>query len=153
MKEVEIIEYTNKYHDDFKNLNYKWLKNHDLLEPLDEIILNNPEEKILDKGGHIFLARYDNNIVGTACLIYHNKETFEIAKVAVSSEYRGLGIGSKLVEKCIEVAKKDHASRVILYSNSKLRAALGLYKKFGFKEISSENIKYEEADIKMELTL
>ena len=41
--------------------------------------------------------------------------------------------------------------KVILYSNTKLESAIYIYRKFGFKEVpSEEGVAYERANIKME---
>lgn len=60
MSKVEIIEYKDKYYDDFKKLSYEWLEKYVFVKPEDEKILNNPRRVILDKDGHIFFAKFDN---------------------------------------------------------------------------------------------
>ncbi|MGW6302502.1 GNAT family N-acetyltransferase [Peribacillus butanolivorans] len=81
------------------------------------------------------------------------ENAFELAKLAVTEKYQGLKIGRRLMEKCIEVAKLEGASKIVLFTNHKLTAAIELYKKFGFSFVSLENIKYLEADLKMELEI
>lgn len=36
MSKVEIIEYKDKYYDDFKKLSYEWLEKYVFVEPEDE---------------------------------------------------------------------------------------------------------------------
>lgn len=153
VKEIKIVEYEEKYHKDLKRLSYEWLEKYVSVEPEDEKILNNPKEVVLDKGGFIFFAKYNEEIVGTVSLIKVDNNTFELAKLAVTEKYQGLKIGKMLMEKCLYVAKKNNSKKIILYTNHKLSSAIGLYKKFGFKEIPLVNNKYIESDIKMELTL
>ena len=50
-------------------------------------------------------------------------------------------------------AKEKGAERIILYTNHKLTTAIGLYRKFGFSDMSLENNKYIESDMKMQLLL
>lgn len=153
MKEIKIVEYAEKYHDDLKRLSYEWLEKYVSVEPEDEKILNNPKEVILDKGGFIFFANYGEEIVGTVSLIKVDKNTFELAKLAVTEKYQGLNIGKMLMAKCLYVAKQKNAKRIILFTNHILTSAIGIYKKFDFKEIPLVNNKYIESDLKMELKL
>jgi ribosomal protein S18 acetylase RimI-like enzyme len=153
MSEIEIVEYEERYHRDLKSLSYEWLKKYVSVEPEDEKILNNPKEVILDNGGFIFFAKYNENIVGTVSLIKVDNNIFELAKLAVTEKYQGLKIGKILMEKCLHVAKQNNSQKIILYTNHTLTSAIELYKKFNFKEIPLVNNKYIESDLKMELIL
>ncbi len=151
--DIELVEYEDKYKDDLKSLSYEWLNRYNLFEDEDELILNNPEEYILKKGGYIFFASYQNEIIATFSLIPNSNNVFELAKLAVTEEYQGKGIAKILIEKAISIAKREEAEKIILYSNSKLKKAYKLYKKYGFYEININESKYETADVKMELDL
>lgn len=131
-------------------MNLEWLKKYFKVEAKDDLILSDPQGEIIDKGGMIFYAKYDNKIVGTVSLIKIDETTFELSKMAVTESIQGLGIGNKLMSYCMEVAKHKRIKKLILYSNRKLLPAIYLYKKFGFNEIALENGIYERADIKME---
>ena len=49
--------------------------------------------------------------------------------------------------------KKLQATKLILYSNTKLHPAIHLYKKYGFKEVPLANPESKRANIKMEINL
>ena len=150
---VQIISFDIKYSSHFYNLNVEWLEKYFYIEPYDEKVLSNPEEFIIDKGGYIFFAKFNNEIVGVVSLINQNS-FFELSKMAVSPKYQGLKIGQKLMDYCIDFAKKQKWKSVTLYSHRSLVAAINLYKKVGFKEIPlEENSHYERSDIKMILEL
>ncbi len=153
MSEIEIINYEDKYKLSVKELNYKWLKKYDLWEPIDDEYLNNPKERILDKGGSIFLARVDSEIIGTASIVTYGDTAAEICKLCVSEKWQGQGIGLMLMKKCIEEGRNLGAKKIILYSNQKLESALKLYFKLGFKRIIDTDGKYKTSDIKMEMNL
>lgn len=153
MKNIKIVEYEERYHDDLKRLSYEWLEKYVSVEPEDEKILNNPKEVVLDKGGFIFFVEYGEEIVGTVSLIRVDETTFELAKLGVTEKYQGLKIGNMLMEKCLYVAKQKKAKRIILFTNHILTSAIAVYKKFDFKEIPLVNNKYIESDIKMEVNL
>ena len=152
-KRLEIIEYKDKYKERYKELAMEWLNKYNLYEHEDELILNNPEKLILNKGGYIFLAKLNEKVIGTVSLIPVESGVFELAKLAVTKNYQNNGIAKVLIEKAIQTAKKEDAEKILLYSNSKLKKAYHLYKEYGFKEININNNKYETANLKMELYL
>jgi len=59
------------------------------MESTDHQSLNHPSEKILQPGGHILMARYNREIVGTCALIKTDDDTYELAKMAVTERARG----------------------------------------------------------------
>lgn len=153
MENIVIVEFEEKYHADFKRLSYEWLEKYALAEPADDQILNHPREVILDRGGFIFFVKFADQVVGTISMIKIDETAFELAKLAVTAEYQGLRIGTRLMEKCLNVARNAGSKRIILYTNHVLIAAIALYNKFGFKEAPFESNKYQESDMKMELNL
>ena len=147
---VIIIPFSPESKEEIKILNLEWLKKYFKVEAKDERMLSDPQGEIIDKGGMIFYAKYNNKIVGTVSLLKINETTFELSKMAVTDSVQGLGIGNKLIQHCMLVAQQKAILKFILYSNRKLLPAIYLYEKFGFKEVSLESGNYERADIKME---
>jgi len=150
---VEIISFSEDLKEHIRTLNFEWLQKYFRVEDQDEIVLSNPQEEIINKGGMIFYAKYNNEILGTASLIKIDDNTFELSKMAVSDKAQGLGIGNKLIEHCLAVAEENKIKKLILYSNRILLPAIHLYEKFGFVEVPLGNVSYERADIKMEKTI
>ncbi|MFT6191239.1 MAG: ribosomal protein S18 acetylase RimI-like enzyme [Polaribacter sp.] len=150
---LQIIAYQPVYAKNFYDLNVAWLKKYFYVEPYDEKVLSNPKEYVLDPGGFIFFAKYNNAIVGVVALI-NQKTFFELSKMAVAPKYQGLKIGQKLMHFCIEFAKSKNWKNITLYSHRKLVPAINLYRKIGFKEVQLEkDVHYERANIKMLLEL
>lgn len=150
---ISIIPFEKQYSKDFYNLNIEWLQTHFYVEPFDEEVLSKPEHYIIDKGGHIFFAKLENEIVGTVALMPTKTESiFELTKMAVSPNHRGLKIGQQLMQYCIDFSKHNQFKRLMLYSNTKLENAIYIYRKYGFIEIPvEENSPYKRGNIKMEL--
>ncbi len=151
--EVKIIEYSNQYQGDFSSLNLEWLDKYNLTEPADLMVLNDPQGTILDKGGFIWLAMAENKVIGSSALIKEHEGEYELAKMAVTSEYRGKGISKLLIETCLAKAKEIGAKKLLLFSNHQLQTALKLYEKYGFYHVAVEDSPFETADVKMELVL
>jgi ribosomal protein S18 acetylase RimI-like enzyme len=150
---VQIIPFAVELREYIKILNVEWLQKYFRIEDRDEIVLSNPEDEIIAKGGFIFYAQYNNQIVGTVSLLKVSESVYEVSKMAVTQGVQGLGIGKLLLENCFAVAKEKEASALILYSNKSLTSAIHLYHKYGFIEIPLESGIYERADIKMEKVL
>jgi len=150
---VNIIEYSSHYHKDFRSLNLEWLENYNLTESHDLMVLDNPESTILNRGGYIWLAMADHKIVGSAALMKEREGIYELAKMAVTAGYRGIGISKLLIETCLEKAKELGAKKLTLFSNHQLQTALKLYEKYGFYYVEVGNSPFETADVKMELVI
>ena len=150
---IEIVNYTEGTKEFIKTLNYEWLEKYFRVEPGDVISLGDPQREIVDKRGHIYYARHNGTIVGTASLLRFNDEVYELGKMAVTATAQGLGIGQFLLEYSIQKAKDLGIKKLVLYSNTKLGSAIHLYRKYGFTEIPLEPGHYERANIKMELDL
>ncbi|BFM44993.1 hypothetical protein CFS9_36340 [Flavobacterium sp. CFS9] len=150
---VEIISFSPDLKEHIKILNLEWLKKYFKVEEQDEIVLSSPQEEIIDKGGLIFYARYNDEIIGTVSLMKASETSFELSKMAVSDQAQGLGVGNKLLAHCMTVAKENNIKKLFLYSNRILLPALHLYQKFGFTEVPLGDVSYERADIKMEKIL
>jgi len=153
MNSVEIIDFESQYATQFYDLNVEWLEKFFYVESYDKKVLSNPKEFIIDKGGYIFFAKYNNEIVGTVALI-NQKNFFELSKMAVSPKYQGLKIGKQLMDYCITFSKEQGWKTITLYSHIKLVAAINLYKKIGFIEVALEaDSNYERSGVKMILDL
>ncbi len=150
-KDVIIIDYKDEYQSVFKQLNEEWIKMHFKMEDTDHKLLNNPKESILDKGGYILIALYKGKPVGTCALIKAENQVLELAKMAVSADAKGKGIGYILGKEAIEKARQSGAKKVYLESNSILKPAIQLYHKLGFKKVSGIPSPYERCNIQMVL--
>ena len=153
--QVEIIPFNIKYSKDFYALNIEWLKTYFYVEPYDEDVLSNPDKYIINKGGHIFFAMLNKEVVGTVALMpIQDEGTFELTKMAVSPKRRGHKIGQNLMQYCLDFAQDQKFKRLLLYSNRKLENAIYIYRKYGFIEVPVEaNSPYVRCDIKMEYPL
>lgn len=152
--QVKIIPFDSKHAQVFKKLNLNWLERYFYVEEKDKKLLENCQESIIDIGGYIFLAEAETKVVGCFSLIPFGERTFELGKMAVAPEYQGHRIGQRLLSFAIGFAREKRWDAIVLYSSTKLDAALHVYRKYGFKEVPLEkNLPYQRSDIKMKLTL
>lgn len=155
---IGIVDFKPEYRECFRDLNYEWLKKYFEVEEPDEKILLNPEEEIIEKGGFVLFARLGGHVVGTTAVLKINGKTYEIAKMAVTEKAQGKQVGRKLTQEAIARAAGRGAEKLILKTDNRLRAAVNLYRSFGFRathmEYDADHVYARERfGIRMELDL
>ncbi|GJM14278.1 MAG: hypothetical protein DHS20C12_26810 [Pseudohongiella sp.] len=147
--DVELLEYSDEYAEDFRDLNYAWINQNFDVEESDREMLEEPDKAIVDKGGYIVIAKYKGEVIGTCALIRQNATRVELAKMAVAQKAKGKGIGYLLGQHCIAKARELNFQQLFLESNTKLVPAINLYKKLGFKRVVGEPSPYARCNIQM----
>jgi putative acetyltransferase len=151
---VEIATWRPELRGEFERLNRPWLERYGLLEPLDLVVLQQPEDKILAGGGQIFFALLGATVVGTCAAMRISDGVFELAKLGVAPAAQNRGVGRLLCEAVIAFVRQSGASRVVLTSNHQLQPALRLYRALGFRDAPlPDDNPYETADVYMALEL
>ena len=82
-----------------------------------------------------FIALKDEEIVGGAGIYPTDglpKNTCELVKMYLSKESRGLGLGRKMIDHCLIVAKQKGFKQVYLETMPELKKAVAVYEQFGF---------------------
>jgi N-acetylglutamate synthase-like GNAT family acetyltransferase len=154
MTSIEIIPYAPELQSSFEQINKEWVEQYFTLEPFDQEQLEHPDEQIIAKGGAILFARENDEIIGTVGLVKTQEEgVYELIKMGVLPKARGKKVGLRLVEAMLAKAKEMGGNKVVLYSSSKLAAALHIYQHAGFVTLQPECGKYERCDVKMEKLL
>lgn len=148
----EIIEFSPDLAAHFGRLNRAWIEKYFSLEGSDRKIFADPE-RIIQKGGFIFFVRVSKKIVGTCALVKVDSATFELAKMAVDEAYQGMGLGKLLMQKCLERAMQHKAKSVTLETNTRLKSAINMYRKFGFEQVENAPSKYQRVNLIMKLDL
>src|ERR1041385_3070067 len=151
---VEVVRFRPDLAHHFESLNREWIEQYFEIEEADLVIFADPFKEIVEPGGQIFFVIEDGKAVGTCAVIRMKEGVYELAKMAVSSEARGRGYGDLLIESVIDFAKQAGAERLILVSNTRLKPAIALYEKHGFKSVPITDAEdYKRVDIQMELKL
>jgi DNA-binding MarR family transcriptional regulator/predicted GNAT family N-acyltransferase len=154
-QKVKIVAYEPKYQEAFKALNEEWISAYFKLEEADHKALDNPEGYIIEKGGYILIALYNEEPAGTCALLKMNdpEYDFELAKMAVSTKLQGKNIGWLLGQAALNKAVALGAKKIYLESNTSLKPAINLYHKLGFKKIVGHTTPYERCNIQMAVEL
>jgi len=153
---VRVREYQPQDREVFRRLNEEWLNRYFAIEEKDRHMFDDPERRIIANGGVIFILELDGKPVGCCALLNKDGETFEVAKMAVTEAHQGKRLGRLLLQACIDRARTLGKRRLFLETNSKLAAAIGLYRKLGFVELASDQItpsEYVRVDMVMEMRL
>lgn len=148
---MEIIEYDPKFKDDFIKFNTDWIvDNFGFLEDEDTETFSHIEEDLAN-GAMIYFA-VDDGIALASCMAkpMREKDTWEICKLASNKERTHKGCGSAVFKAAMEWAINHGAKRLFLLSNSKLKPAIHIYEKFGFREIKLDDYEYVRGDIAFE---
>jgi len=151
---IQIIPYEDCYQQDFQRLNVEWLQKYFYVEPEDKIALADPRKSVLAPGGDIVLARSGDEIIGCCALLQHADGALELAKMAVTENQQGKGIGRTMAQAIIERARARGVSTLYIVTNTGLEAAMKLYKSLGFKKSTlDKHSRYARGDITLELKL
>ena len=151
---LTLSTYDPKFNADFENLNREWIEHHFKIEEMDLRQLKNPHRHIMAVGGEVFFALEGEKVLGVCAMIPHGEGSFELAKMAVSPDARGKGVGDFLVQAAVEWARARGAQSITLLSNTILVPAINLYHKHGFTTVRlGPHPDYQRSDIEMVLSL
>jgi DNA-binding MarR family transcriptional regulator len=85
-----------------------------------------------------WIAEKDNEIVGSVFCVKKSETVAKLRLLYVEPQARGLGIGKRLTEECINFARRAGYQEMTLWTNSVLLAARDIYKNIGFQLIEEE---------------
>jgi putative acetyltransferase len=140
----------------FRTLNEEWIVRFFSLEEKDRELLGDPENTILRRGGHIFMASHEEEKVGCIALLPLCNGIYELSKMAVLPRLRNLGIGRQLLTHVIREARLLDAVSLFLATNTTLKNAIHLYEEAGFLHVPREKLPplpYTRANVFMTLAL
>ncbi|MEQ9236231.1 MAG: GNAT family N-acetyltransferase [Coleofasciculus sp. E2-BRE-01] len=94
-----------------------------------------------DETADHILAYVENQAVGTVRVRYLDHQTAKIERLAVLSEFRGQGIGKRLMQEALNIAANKQINTVVIHAQDYVKS---LYLKLGFLP---EGELFEEAGI------
>ncbi len=99
------------------------------------IILLRTEDEMANTIRSYTVVEVDGEIAGFTALHIHSKRLSEVRSLVVSKKFRGLKLGKKLVEACIEEAKKIGLKQILSLTYQK-----GFFESLNFREIEKDKI-------------
>jgi putative acetyltransferase len=105
-------------------------------EPLED--LADPAAYYPMHGGAFLVLVDEERVIGTGAIIRRGLEIAELKRIWLLQAYRGKGLGRRMVEGLLVFARRNDYRRVCLeVATPELQqAAVGLYRRLGFREIS-----------------
>lgn len=96
--------------------------------------LDNPSVKYTAPRGEVLVAIEEDVVLGMVAYHRHSAVRCEMKRLYVTPCARGLRVGDALVEKIVECARLAGYEEMVLDTLIPMKAAIHLYKKYGFEE-------------------
>lgn len=119
-------------------------------QELTRIIANDMRRfsQYLPPQGHLFLVEVDGHMAGVGGLRPLSEDAWEVKRIYVKPDYRGRGIGKRLLETLISTSQQHNVSFLRLDSAKFLTSAHKLFYALGFENIE----RYAGAESPTEFT-
>lgn len=101
----------------------------------------------------VWIAEHHNEIVGTIALKDNKDGAAQLRYFLVRPEYRGIGLGGKLMRLFMNDLCGLGYQKSFLLTESELKVAAGIYKKYGYQYVSSSTLDFGLTEMRFELDL
>ena len=81
----------------------------------------------------VWICEHSNRIVGFVLLMHRENNTAQLRYFYLEAEYRGIGLGKKLMQLYMNFLKEKGYQSSYLWTTHELHSAASLYKRHGFK--------------------
>lgn len=85
-----------------------------------------------------WVAELDGERVGAVFVVRKSATKAQLRMLILSPKARGMGLGARLTDECIAFARAKGYQKLVLWTNSCLTAARGIYAKRGFRLTATE---------------
>ena len=85
-----------------------------------------------------WIAERKGKRLGAVFLVSKSDQEAQLRLLLVDPAARGRGLGKRLVRECVRFARRCGYRKLVLWTQSELAAARGIYEKAGFRLVSKE---------------
>jgi GNAT superfamily N-acetyltransferase len=85
-----------------------------------------------------WIAEVDGEPVGSVLVARQSPSVAKLRLLLVEPHARGLGVGRRLVQACIDFSRRAGYRKLVLWTQSNLTAARAIYAAAGFRKVKSE---------------
>ncbi|NML48126.1 GNAT family N-acetyltransferase [Ramlibacter sp. G-1-2-2] len=86
-----------------------------------------------------WIAEVDGERIGSVFVVRKSPRVAKLRLLILLPQARGLGLGGRLVDECIAFARAKGYRKLVLWTQSHLEAARGIYAARGFQRVASED--------------
>ncbi|QEH42400.1 GNAT family N-acetyltransferase [Chitinophaga sp. XS-30] len=86
-----------------------------------------------DQLDRVWICEHNNNIIGFVLLMHRGNDTAQLRYFYLEPEYRGIGLGKKLMQLYMDFLKEKGYRHAYLWTTHELHAASSLYQRHGFR--------------------
>lgn len=83
--------------------------------------------------GEMFEVFYEGQSVGVCLFTFHDQQTAEIKNIAILEDYRGLGIGRKIIQSAVTYYKEKGFQQLLVGTANSSIGNFAFYQKAGFR--------------------
>lgn len=86
-----------------------------------------------DQLDRVWICEHNDIIIGFVLLMHRENNTAQLRYFYLEPEYRGIGLGKKLMQLYMDFLKEKGYRHAYLWTAHELHAASSLYRRYGFK--------------------
>lgn len=90
------------------------------------------------KKENIWIAEREGERIGTVTIVDAGKKVSQLRCLLVEPKARGMGVGKRLIQQCIDFSKQNGYKKIKLWTQSHLAEARHLYERAGFQIVEKK---------------
>ncbi len=87
---------------------------------------------------HCWIAERDGERVGSVFVVREDRQTAKLRLLLIEPAGRGEGLGKRLVQQCIDFARRKGYRKLVLWTHANLTAARAIYTRLDFRRVKTE---------------